>query len=84
MPFPSPEDLPDPGIEPKSPTLQADALTSEPPGKPYIYVYIPFQHLHFTEDPRLREVDGLALGHTAMAWQGWNLKPRSLAQVLHP
>ena len=32
--FPSPGDLPDPGIEPGSPTLQADALTSEPPGKP--------------------------------------------------
>ena len=31
---PSPEDLPDPGIEPESPTLQADALPSEPPGKP--------------------------------------------------
>ena len=28
LPFPSP------GIEPRSPTLQADALTSEPPGKP--------------------------------------------------
>ena len=27
-------DLPDPGIEPRSPALQADALTSEPPGKP--------------------------------------------------
>ena len=33
LPFPSPGDLPDPGIEPRSPTLQADALTSEPPGK---------------------------------------------------
>ena len=32
MPFPSPGDLPDPGIEPRSPTLEADALTSEPPG----------------------------------------------------
>ena len=32
LPFPSPEDLPDPGIEPASPTLQADALLSEPPG----------------------------------------------------
>ena len=31
LPFPSPGDLPDPGIEPTSPTLQADALTSEPP-----------------------------------------------------
>ena len=34
LPFPSPGDLPDPGIKPRSPTLQADALTSEPPGKP--------------------------------------------------
>ena len=32
--FPSPGDLPNPGIEPGSPTLQADALPSEPPGKP--------------------------------------------------
>ena len=35
LPFPSPEDLPDPGIEPGSPALWADALTSEPPGKPH-------------------------------------------------
>ena len=34
LPFPSPGDLLDPGIEPGSPSLQADALTSEPPGKP--------------------------------------------------
>ena len=34
LPFPSPGELLDPGIKPKSPTLQADALTSEPPGKP--------------------------------------------------
>ena len=34
LPFPSPGDLPDhPGIEPRSPTLQADTLTSAPPGK---------------------------------------------------
>ena len=32
LPFPSPGDLPDPGIEPRSPTLQADVLTSDPPG----------------------------------------------------
>ena len=32
--FLSPGDLPDPGIEPGSPALQADALPSEPPGKP--------------------------------------------------
>ena len=34
LPFPSPGDLPDPGIEPGSPSFQADALTTEPPGKP--------------------------------------------------
>ena len=33
-PFPSVGDLPDPGIEPESPTLQADSLLSEPPEKP--------------------------------------------------
>ena len=34
LPFPSPGDLPDPGIEPGSSALQADSLPSEPPGKP--------------------------------------------------
>ena len=33
LPFPSPGDLSDPGIEPRSPALEADTLTSEPPGK---------------------------------------------------
>ena len=33
LPFSSPGNLPDPGIEPRSPTLQANALPSEPPGK---------------------------------------------------
>ena len=34
LPFPSPGDLPDPGIHPSSPALQADSLPSESPGKP--------------------------------------------------
>ena len=33
-PFPSPEDLLNPGIEPRSPTLQVDSLPAEPQGKP--------------------------------------------------
>ena len=33
LPFPSQGDLPDPGVEPGSPTLQADPLRSERPGK---------------------------------------------------
>ena len=34
LPFPSPGDLPDPGIELWAPSLQADSLPSEPPRKP--------------------------------------------------
>ena len=34
VPFPSLEDLPNQGSKPRSPTLQADSLPSEPPGKP--------------------------------------------------
>ena len=39
LPFPSPGDLPDPGMEPGSPKLQADSLLSEPPGKPVGYAF---------------------------------------------
>ena len=44
LPFPSPGELPSPGIEPGSPALQADALSSEPPGK------IPYQMSGFSFD----------------------------------
>ena len=40
LPFPSLGDLPNPGIEPRSPAFQADALTSEPPGKPPVLHYL--------------------------------------------
>ena len=54
-PCPSPGDLPAPGIKPRSPTLQADSLPSEPSGKPpgniyihvCIYIYIFFFLLYF-------------------------------------
>ena len=36
LPFPSPGDLPNPGIEPVLPALQTDSLTHAPPGKPYL------------------------------------------------
>ena len=38
MPFPFPGYLPDPGIDPGSPALQADSSPSEPPGKPLSYL----------------------------------------------
>ena len=34
LPFSPPEDLPDPGVEPRSPALKVDATLSESPGKP--------------------------------------------------
>ena len=43
LPFPSPGNLSDPGIEPRSPTFQADALSSAPPGKPLSYQQLCFQ-----------------------------------------
>ena len=38
LPFPSPGDLPNPEIETGSPTVQADTLLSEPPGKLWIFL----------------------------------------------
>ena len=35
LPFPSPEEFPNPGIKPESPALQEDSLPTELPGKPY-------------------------------------------------
>ena len=40
LPCPSPGDLPNPGIDPGSPALQADTLPSEPPRKPQFYAYL--------------------------------------------
>ena len=43
-PFPSPGDLPNPGIKPRSPALQADSLPAEPPGTHSTTI---FYYLHF-------------------------------------
>ena len=58
LPFPSPGDLPDPGIKPRSPALQADSLPTELWGKPlYQYKYkitlIFFQTADFTPLPKV-------------------------------
>ena len=39
LPLPSPGDLPNPGIKPGSPALQADALPSDPPGKHHTRIW---------------------------------------------
>ena len=38
LPFPSPGDVPDPGIKPLTPALQAHSLLIEPPGKPTLFI----------------------------------------------
>ena len=43
LPFPPAGDLSNPGIEPRSPPLLADSLSSEPPGKPYTHIHT---HIH--------------------------------------
>jgi len=52
LPFPSPGDLPDPGIKPGSPALKAYCLLTEPPGKPPLWF-------------KLKEVEGkkIKVGH---------------------
>ena len=49
LPFPSPGDLPNPGIEPGSPALQADALPSEPPQIRISQIWKIFIHPNFQE-----------------------------------
>ena len=61
LPFPSPRDLPDPGIKPRSLESQTDfVLPSEPPGKTsvkYIYILNKEEEVRFRE--RLEEADGV-------------------------
>ena len=45
-PFPSPGDLPNPVIEPRSPALQADSSSSEPPGKPKEIINVSYVRVH--------------------------------------
>ena len=61
LPFPSSGDLPNPGIEPGSPALQADTLPSEPLGKQEIRV----QSLDW-EDPLEK---GIATHSSILAWK---------------
>ena len=72
LPFPSPGDLPDPGIKPRSPTLQADSLPSEPRGK-LQRIHLPMQEVREMqisslgqEDPLVEEMATLS---SILAWK---------------
>ena len=58
LPFPSPEDLPDPEIEPGSPTLQADALPFEPQ---FIFCQKPVLIVHFLDQQHQQPLGNLEL-----------------------
>ena len=63
LPFPSPGNLPDPEIGSRSPALQADALTSEPPGKPttlYEWWVLRFSVYHNTADYKMKIIHNTA------------------------
>ena len=53
FPFPSPRDLPDPGMEPRSPALQADSLPTEPPGDRLVF---------YSEESERSDFHGILLG----------------------
>ena len=55
LPFPFPGELPDPGIKPGSPVIWADALQSEPPGKPLyaLSIIIKISYAHKTQDLKI-------------------------------
>ena len=55
FPFPSPGDLPNPGIKPESPALAGGFLTTEPPGKPKVAISILTSEIK----PRLKEIKPL-------------------------
>ena len=55
LPFPSPGDLPNPGIEPTFPTLQVDSLLSEPPGKSPQFLDI--LKIQLSLERKLRHID---------------------------
>ena len=79
LPFPSPGDLSDPGIEPRSPALRADTLTSEPRGKP---IYILKQQQSISEALTFAEEklvvwpgEGLSLTSGRQRVRPWGTRP---------
>ena len=74
LPFPSPGDLPHPGIEPRSPSLQTDALPSEPQGKSYM--------LHGEVKKKKRKKKKVRNSHVVQCESSMLSLPRALVQSL--
>ena len=80
----SPGDLPNPGIEPRSPALQADSLLSEPPGKLFILERVAMPSSRGYSQPR----DWTQISHMHCMWILYYLShkgsPRILEWVVYP
>ena len=72
--FPSPGDLPDPGIEPSSPAFQADALTSEPPGKPMTNLDSILKSRDITLPPKVHLVKAMVFPVVIYGSESWTIK----------
>ena len=70
LPYPSPGDLPDPEIEPRSPALQANSLPSEPPGKPDIIGPFKVVHWEFPGSSMVRTLYFHGRGQEFNPWLG--------------
>ena len=68
LPFPSPGDLPDPGIEPRSPALQKDSLPAEPQGKPRILERVAYPFSSGSSRPRNQTRISCITGGFSTSW----------------
>ena len=67
LPFPSPGDLPNPGVEPGSPALQADSLPTELQGKPLD------ENLNLHKKLRIQEMNVCMLSHVQLFAIPWTI-----------
>ena len=66
LPCPPPGDLPNPGIKPRSPALQADSLSSEPPGM--VGMYIMMSYRNCSSRKQLFSPTNMAALNTTLRW----------------
>ena len=76
LPFPPPEDLPNPGIKPMSPALATGFFITEPPGKPFLYLRI----LQIRLISSLEKPHFLTMAKELFTW--WN-RVQSLENITH-
>ena len=81
LPFPSPCDFPDPGIEPGSPALQANFLLSEPLGKPLLRANVPPNYILRKAGQIIGYLAGIQFRSNLS--QSWDFKLSKATQILN-